>query len=54
MTLTNKQYKEIEKINNQSPMEKCDNCNSEYGHHHLCKGKNCKCLWCKKEYKNGK
>ena len=35
MTLTNKQYKEIDKIHNQSPIEKCDNCNSEYGHHHL-------------------
>jgi len=61
MTLTDKEYAEIDKIIYQLASEKCDDCNSEYGYHHLCKGKNklsngkkCKCLICKKFIQNEK
>ena len=51
MSLTDKEYEMSDKIYYQSSSEKCENCNSPYGYHHLCKGKNCKCLVCKERYK---
>lgn len=51
MTLTDKDYKRIEALHNQNPSEKCEHCNHPDGYHHLCKGKKCKCLLCKKRFK---
>jgi len=51
MTLTKKEYAEIDKITNQPLSEKCDSCNNPDGYHHLCKGKKCKCFICKDRYK---